>query len=105
MSSFVYNVQYMFVSSVQPCLFAQGGQKTLEAQEDPETPWILYAPGEMPWKTLKLQPTPEKLYFEADFDASIFGFSVLLHLLFLQRRGGGSMRLLVGKTSISYVVL
>ena len=57
----------------------QGSQQTLETLEDPEKPWIFFAPGEIPWKTLKLQPTPEKLCSEADFDASIFGFAVLLH--------------------------
>ena len=35
--------------------------------EDPEKPWILFAPGKIPWKTLKLHPTPEKLCSEADF--------------------------------------
>jgi len=45
----------------------QGCQRTLEALEDPEKPWILFAPGKIPWKTLKLHPTPEKLCSEADF--------------------------------------
>jgi len=45
----------------------QGCQRTLEALEDPEKPWILFAPGKIPWKTLKLHPTPEKLCSEAFF--------------------------------------
>ena len=32
-----------------------------------QKPWILFAPGKSPWKTLKLQPTPEKLCSETDF--------------------------------------
>jgi len=39
----------------------QGGQQTLEALEEPEQPWILFASGKITWKSLKLQPTPEKL--------------------------------------------
>ena len=35
----------------------QGGQQTLE---DHENPWIFFAPGKIPWKTLKLHSTPEK---------------------------------------------
>ena len=58
----------------------QGGQQTLG---DPEKPWIFFAPGKIPCETLKLQPTPEKLRSEADFDVSIFGLAVLLHFLFL----------------------
>jgi len=54
---------------VQPC---QGGQQTLETLEDPEKPWILFVPGEIPWKTLKLQPTPEELCSEADFPCLTF---------------------------------
>ena len=44
-------------------MYTQDGQQTLE---DPEKPWILFASGQMPWKTLKLHPTPEKLCSEAD---------------------------------------
>ena len=28
--------------------------------EDPEKRWIFFAPGKIPWKTLKIEPTPEK---------------------------------------------
>ena len=45
----------------------QGSQQTLEALEDPEKRWILFASGKIPWKTLKLHPNPEKLCSEADF--------------------------------------
>ena len=45
----------------------QGGKQTLETLEGPEKAWILFAPGKIPWKTLKLQPTHEKLCSEADF--------------------------------------
>ena len=45
----------------------QGGQQTLETLEDPEKPWNLFPPGKVPWKTLKIQPTPEKLCSEVDF--------------------------------------
>jgi len=47
------------------CVF-QGGQQTLETLRDPEKPWILFSPGKIPWKTLKLQHSPEKLCSEAD---------------------------------------
>ena len=39
----------------------------LLTMEDPEKPWTLFAPGKIPRKTLKLQPTPEKICSEADF--------------------------------------
>jgi len=42
----------------------QSGQQTLE---NPEKPWIFFAPVKIPWKTLKLKHAPEKLCFEADF--------------------------------------
>ena len=42
----------------------QGGQETLE---DPEKPWIFFAPGKLPWEALRLQPAPEKFCSEADF--------------------------------------
>jgi len=45
----------------------QGGQQTLDTLEDPEKPWIFFASGKIPWKTPKLQPTPEKLCSEVDF--------------------------------------
>ena len=82
----------------------QGGQQTLDTLEDAEKPWILFAPGKIPWKTLKLQPIPEKLWSETDFPCINFGLAELLHFLFLYRKGGGSMGLLVGKNSISFVV-
>ena len=41
-----------------------GGQQTLE---DPEKPWILFTPGKIPWKALKLHSTLEKLCSEAYF--------------------------------------
>ena len=54
-------------------VFAQGGQKSLETLEDTEKPWILFAPGKIPWKTLKIHPTTEKLCFEAYFPCINFG--------------------------------
>ena len=45
----------------------QGGQQALETVEDPEKHWIFFAPGKIPWKTLKLQPIPVKLCSEAYF--------------------------------------
>ena len=51
----------------------------METLEDPEKPWILFVQGKIPWKTLKVQPNPEKLCSDADFDTSIFGLAVLLH--------------------------
>ena len=34
---------------------------------NPGRPWIFFAPRKMPWKTLELQPTPEKSCSSADF--------------------------------------
>ena len=49
--------------------------------ENPRRPWkTLDCP--CPWKTLKLQPTPEKLCSEADFRVKIFGLAVLLRFWF-----------------------
>jgi len=53
-------------------LYVKGGQQTLETQEDPEKPWIFFAPRKILWKILKLQPIPEKLCSEADFPPSNF---------------------------------
>ena len=39
-------------------IISQGGHQTLETLDDPEKPWILFALGKIPWKTLKFQPTP-----------------------------------------------
>jgi len=55
------------VAKSELLLLRQGGQQTLETLKDPEKPWIFFAPGKIPWKTLKLQHTPEKLCSEADF--------------------------------------
>ena len=52
------------IHHVRHALLRQGGQQTLE---HPEKPWILFAPGKITWKTLKLHPNPEKLCSEADF--------------------------------------
>jgi len=60
----------------------QGGQKTLESLGDPKKPWIFFAPGKIPWKTMKLQPSPEKLCSEADFRVKILGLAILLRFLF-----------------------
>ena len=46
-----------------------GGQRTLE---DPENPCVLFVLGKIPWKTLKLHPTPEKLCSEAYFPCMNF---------------------------------
>ena len=45
----------------------QQAMEALEALEDPEKPWIFFALRKIPCKTLKLQPTPEKLCADADF--------------------------------------
>ena len=58
------------LSTVYSRILPQGGQQTLETLEDPEKPWIFFVPGEIPWETLKLQPTPGKLCSEADFPST-----------------------------------
>ena len=62
-------------------IISQGCQQILKSLEDPEKPWIFFVPGKIPWKSLKLQPTPEKLCCEADFCAKIFEIAVLLRFL------------------------
>ena len=42
-------------------------QQTFETLEDSEIPWMFFSPGKILWKTLKLQPTPEKLCSDAGF--------------------------------------
>ena len=71
------------VTPSPPLMQLQGGQQTLETLKDPEKPGIFFAPGKIPWKTLKLQHTPEKLCSEADFPHVNFWSYSTVAFLFL----------------------
>ena len=58
---------FKYEEKVYLLLFLDAVQGTQQTLEDPEKPWIFFAPGKIPWKTLKLQPTSEKSCSEADF--------------------------------------
>ena len=85
----IFSVCFLFLKAIFATVLVtwqeklRGGQQILEPLEDPEKPWILFASGKMPWKTLVLHPTPENYVLKQIFRASIFGLAVLLHFFFL----------------------
>ena len=78
-----------------------GWQQTLE---DPEKPWILFSLGKIPWKTLKLQPTPEKLCSEVDFPRINFWPCSSATFFIPVTQGRRIYDVIGGKNSVSFVV-
>ena len=84
--------------SCAPGFRSQGGQQTLE---DPEKPRILFAPGKIPWKTMKLQPNPEKLCSEVDFPRISFWPCSAATFFIPVTQGRRIYEIIGGKSSVS----
>ena len=74
----------------------------METLEDPKKPWIFFAPGKIPWKILKLQPTPEKSCSEEDFPRiNFWPFSAATLFIPVMQQGG--IYKVVGGKAVYYV--